>query len=401
MKEKIFILILLLTGSCLFGQISYENGYTIDFNGKRQECLIKNMDWKNNPGEFQYKINAGDESLKASPETVKEFAVYGNSKYVSYEVKIDTTVADLNNLTYVKNPVLSEERLFLKVLIEGAATLYSYNNGNLLRFFYSTSDTIPQQLVYREYLKEDGTYGVNNRFRQQLWADLKCAFLKTSDVEKLSYYSNPLIKYFSRYNDCMGLESTDYKNKVKKDIVDLSVIAGVNLVKPIRALNGETDYMEADFDSQISYSLGMRTELILPFNKGKWRVLFEPVYQHYSSETESNYTYQRFCKTSLKFDMFDLAIGLRYCFYLDDHTSFSIDGLYNYGFVSKSSKLVYEAVGKYNLGSMPCFVYGGGINYKRVSLQMRYFLNRDLLNNYVSWYAGFQKVSISLGVKMF
>jgi len=401
MKERIFILILLLIGTCLFGQISYEKGYTIDVNGNRQECLIKNMDWKNNPSEFLYKINPDDEPLKAFPETIKEFGVYGTSKYVSYLVKIDTAVADLNNLTYEKNPTLADERLFLKVLVEGAATLYTYNDGNLLRFFYSTSDTVPQQLIYKEYLKEDGTYGVNYRFRQQLCTDLKCAFLKTSDVEKLSYYSSPLIKYFSKYNDCMGLESTDYKNREKKDIIDLSVIAGVNLVKPIKALNEMMDYMEADFDSQVTYTLGVRTELILPFNKGKWRVLAEPVYQHYLSETETNYAYESFCKTTLAFDILDLGIGLRYCFFLDDQTSVSIDGLYNFGIVTKSSKLLYGDFAKYDLGTLPSFVFGGGVNYKRVSLQMRYFLNRDLLSDYVSWYAGFEKVSISLGFKMF
>lgn len=401
MKARVLILVLFFIGTCLFGQISYENGYTIDINGNRQECLIKNMDWNDNPSELLFKISPDDEPLKSSPETIKEFGIYGNSKYVSYDVKIDTTVTDLSNLTYERNPTLSDKRLYLKVLIEGAATLYSYKNGNLLRFFYSTSDTVPQQLVYKEYLKNDGTYGVNNRFRQQLWTDLKCSFLKTSDVEKLSYSNEALIKFFCKYNDCMGQGSIDYKKKGKKDIIDLSVIAGANFVKPIRALNRVTDYMEADFDNKITYSLGLRTELILPINKGKWRVLVEPVYQHYSSETESKYGYQHFCKTTLEFDMFDLAIGLRYCFFLDEHTSFSIDGLCSYGIASKSSKLIYEDVGKYDIGSMPCFVFGGGVNYKRVSLQMRYFLNRDLLKDYRYWYAGFEKISLSLGVKMF
>lgn len=401
MKARILILILLLAGTCLFGQISYEKGYIIFVNGKRQECFVKNMDWKNNPSELNYKINLGDEPLIASTETVKEFVVYGNSKFVSYDVKIDTYVADLSNLTYEKNPTLSDERLYLKVLIEGAATLYSYNNGNLLRFFYSTSDTVPQQLIYREYLKGDGTYGVNNRFRQQLWNDLKCICLRSEDVERVSYYSESLRKFFRRYNECVGSVSEESNNKGSRDFFDLSVVSGANFARPLTVENGEMGFSHVDFNSKINYSLGLRGEIILPFNKGKWRVLCEPVYHHYSSETEVKYNYYQYCKTTLNFSLIDLSFGLRHCFYLNDNTSFFLDGLYNYGLPLKDSKLIYENLAEYDLAPIPWFAFGGGVNYKKISVQMRYFLKRDLMYKYVSWYAGYENVSLTVGYKLF
>ena len=55
MKTKLVALIFLLIAKCSFGQIRYENGYYIDNNNRRTECLIKNVDWGNNPKGFIFK----------------------------------------------------------------------------------------------------------------------------------------------------------------------------------------------------------------------------------------------------------------------------------------------------------------------------------------------------------
>ena len=52
MKTNLVALIFLLIAKCSFGQIRYENGYYIDNNNRRTECLIKNVDWGNNPKGF-------------------------------------------------------------------------------------------------------------------------------------------------------------------------------------------------------------------------------------------------------------------------------------------------------------------------------------------------------------
>ena len=56
MRKQILVLAF-ITISCLqsYSQIIFENGYFIDESNNRIECLIKNIDWKNNPTEFEYK----------------------------------------------------------------------------------------------------------------------------------------------------------------------------------------------------------------------------------------------------------------------------------------------------------------------------------------------------------
>ena len=47
-----------------FAQISFEKGYFINNANQKTNCLIKNQDWKDNPTEFEYKLDENSESIK-------------------------------------------------------------------------------------------------------------------------------------------------------------------------------------------------------------------------------------------------------------------------------------------------------------------------------------------------
>lgn len=147
---KIQLIALLLIGSVsAIGQINFEKGYFINNNNQRIECLIKNADWKNNPTEFEYKTSALAESEKGTLNSVKEFGVTGFSRYVRVDTKIDLSTTDVNTLSKTRDPEWSQQIMFLKVLVEGNASLYYYEKNGLIRFFYSTAaDTIVNQLIY-------------------------------------------------------------------------------------------------------------------------------------------------------------------------------------------------------------------------------------------------------------
>jgi hypothetical protein len=119
-------------------QTDYLKGYFIDNNNQKTDCLIKNIDWKNNPIEFDYKLNENDSSILKTIEEVKEFVINDNSKYLRATVDIDTSSDNIQNYTTEKDPVFINKTIFLKVLVEGSNNLYVYNNGDIpMRFFYS------------------------------------------------------------------------------------------------------------------------------------------------------------------------------------------------------------------------------------------------------------------------
>ena len=135
MKLNFVILLFCFITVRAFGQITFEKGYIIDNNNRKVECLIKNSDWKNNPKEFDYKLSDNDSPKKGNLSTIKEFSVPGVMKFIRVDTKIDRSPMDESVLSDSINPDWSSERLFLKVLVEGKASLYFYQEDLFWRFF--------------------------------------------------------------------------------------------------------------------------------------------------------------------------------------------------------------------------------------------------------------------------
>jgi hypothetical protein len=211
LKTLIALLLSLTFGMISTGytQVMFEKGYIIDKNDNRIECQIKNMDWKNNPEIIKYKIAPNDEEFAATVETIKEFQVYGYSRYILAKVDIDRSPDELSNLTTSREPKWSAEELFLKVLVDNKASLYKYESANFIRFFYSTDSSHISQLVHKEFLVEDYKYGrnntrlgENNTFQQQLLNEVNCGGLKVAHFKALKYSESVLVKFFQKYNKC-------------------------------------------------------------------------------------------------------------------------------------------------------------------------------------------------------
>ena len=49
MKKNLLLLLVSILTVNVYSQISLEEGYYIDNSNQKINCLIKNLDWKNNP----------------------------------------------------------------------------------------------------------------------------------------------------------------------------------------------------------------------------------------------------------------------------------------------------------------------------------------------------------------
>ena len=194
-KKLLFLLTIILSFNC-YSQISFEKGYYIDNSNQKTNCLIKNIDWKNNPTEFEYKLSENSESKKVTIKSIKEFGIDNFSKYIRSIVNIDRSSENINKLSNDRNPIFKEEELFLKVLVEGKANLYLFEDGSLRRYFFNKENTTIEQLVFKSYKTSNDKIGKNNRFKNQLWNNLKCPNFKITKVENLDYQKNDLIDFF-------------------------------------------------------------------------------------------------------------------------------------------------------------------------------------------------------------
>lgn len=407
MKKRIlFILITILSLNC-YSQISFEKGYYIDNTNQKINCLIKNIDWKNNPIKFEYKLSENSESKIATIKTIKEFGIDNISKYIRSTINIDRSSENINNLSNDKNPIFKEEELFLKVLVEGKATLYQYIDSNLKRYFYNKENSNIEQLIFKRYKTTENKIGENNRFKQQLWNDLKCPNFKMSKIENLDYKKSILTNFFVEYNNCNNQEYVNYEEKQKRDLFNLTIRPRINN-SSLTIQNFVSNSRNTDFENKISFGFGVEVEVILPFNKNKWAIAIEPTYQNFKAEktTNVNNVSGGMLIANVDYSSIEVPIGLRHYFFLNNNSKIFINASYIFDLSSKSSIEFTRNDGS-NLNSLEVETRNNlamGIGYKhndKYSLEVRFQTNREILGNYSFWSSRYKTLSIIFGYSLF
>lgn len=327
MKIKITLIVLLLIGLNSFSQNNYEKGYIITNDNTKKECYIKNEDWLNTPKQFLYKISLNADSNIGSIKNIKEFGVVNIFKYKRFDVNIDKSSHKLDKLDHSRQSSFVEETLFLKTLIVGSVNLYSYRNGDLVRFFYKKGKESINQLEYKLYKDINNRIGKNLNYLKQLREYFSC---NKTNTKRIRYKERDLVEYFMKYNSCNNnsndnIENINYysiKSKHKSKF-NFYVKLGINFSKLQLSLPGTlvNEEREANFDLKTIFSPGIEIEYQLPFNNNKWAVFIDPSYQSYKSETVQKHSFLSSQNKiySISYKSLELPLGARYYSFLDNH----------------------------------------------------------------------------------
>ena len=340
----------------VFAQIPFEKGYFIDHNRNKVECLVKDMDWRNSPNKIVFKLTLESEPKTIDISAITEFGIYGSSKYVMKNVKIDNSNDNLNNLTYDRSPSWSEEQLLLKVLVEGKASLFYYQNPNVVRFFYSVNGSDILQLIYKKYLVESNSLAINSDFRQQLWTNVNCGGLPQKAIRNISYYSESLIRHFNTYNACSVGNKVD-STKVS-GFFNVKIKTGVDVASFQMATNSNAQYYA--FDTNTSLRIGVESEYTFPFSKNKLSILVEPTFQHY---------YDASGPAMIRYNSIETPLGMRYYFYSHQKTRLFMNGffIWDIPFHSEVSSGTYH----FSTVSSVTVAFGGGLSSGKFTFEFR------------------------------
>jgi hypothetical protein len=407
MKKQLFALVLsvFVTINC-YSQIIFENGYFIDEDNQKIECLIKNLDWKDNPTAFEYKLSPDAEVKKADIQRVNEFGIHGSSKYIRATVKIDRSGDDLKYLNYERNPVFQEEQLFLKVLIEGGASLFLYEDEGLIRFFYKVDDPEISQLVYKKYLPAKNSpasstsFATNDTYKQQLFLDLKSQNISRDKVERIAYKKSDLTRLFIQYNESNNHGYLSFETKQKRDKFNLTIRPGLTF-RNLSTQLSVADYGTMDFGTNPGMRFGVETEYIFPFNKNKWTLVIEPTFQFFKTEKEVEANVVGgVSQGKVDYKALELPVGIRYYFFLKKsklfiNTSFVCHFAFN-------STIEFTRSNGYSLNSLNIneginVAIGAGYKINRYSFEMRYLTPSNLLSDYLYWNSDYKGFSIIVG----
>ena len=399
MKKQLLLLLIITFHFSSYSQISFDKGYFIKNSGEKIECFIKNIGWKDNPTQFNYKLSKDDDQKEATIEVVKEFGIYDVAKYQRYTVDIDMSSENVSSLTQDRSPFFKKETVFLKVLIEGKADLFVYVKLNLKRFFYKTDTINVEQLIYKSYLTSERKIAKNNTYIYQLRANLKCQNISIKDTEYMDYRTNKLVDFFIKYNECSNSEFIDYDTEQNKGLYHLNIRPGLNFSSlSIRGHN--TSVKDADFDNEIGFRIGIENEIILPFNKNKWAIIIEPTYQYYKSETETT-SFGSGQTVKIDYNSLELPIGVRHYMFLNNNSKLFINVSWVLDF-NFGSDFDYEFSQDIETSSSSSnFAIGAGYSTKKYSVEMRYNTSRDLLNKLTTYEAYYNNLSIIFGYSIF
>ncbi|MBC3759234.1 tRNA modification GTPase [Hyunsoonleella sp. SJ7] len=385
MKIKLlFLLTTILSFNC-YSQISFENGYFIDNNNQKTNCLIKNLDWGDNPTEFKYKLSENSELNEKTIKSVKEFGIFNASKYVRSAVKIDRSSNKVDELDNERKAKFQEEELFLKVLVEGKSTLYSYIDRGLIRYFYSIGTSNIEQLVFKSYITPEFKIGKNNRFRNQLWNNLKCSDIKKSRVEKIKYRKSDLVNFFVTYNSCSNQEYINFEEKQKKDLFNLNI-------RPRLNFSSLSNDRNINIKNDLGFGFGIEAELVLPFHKNKWSFIIEPTYQSFGEKSTDGGSGD----VIVNYSSIELHAGLRHYFFLNDNSKIFINASLIYDSSLNDSQInSQEITDAYNMA------FGLGYKYKdKYSIELRHQTRRGLGFD-SNWVADYETLSIVFGYSLF
>jgi hypothetical protein len=408
-RKTLIAFVLFLCLNC-FAQNNFAPGYYIDNSNKKTECLIRDMNWKNNPKSITIKAENKIETTILNIESVKEFGVYGNSKYVRSLVKIDRSSEMANELDNQRMPNFNEELLLLKVLIEGKVNLFLYEDGNLRRFFFQNENQPIEQLIFKTFLVNPNLAKKNNQFKQQLSNALKSESLDNEMFEKLQYRENQLTDLLILFHEKENLQFKRYLQKRSANFFNINVRPRI-VTSSLSFNNTSSSIYYMNYDNQINLSLGVEFEVVLPFNNNKWSIFLEPTYQSFSDEKIQNPQSGSSpeIKHTVKYSSIDFHLGLRYYSFLNEDSKlfFNLAAVPNYVMDGKyeiinSTSFYSNTVYSFDLSIT--FNASIGIGYKfmdRYSVEFRYNTPRGLTDNYVVWDTRFNSSSLIFGYTIF
>lgn len=406
MKTNLFLLIAILYQTASFAQINFEPGYIINNQGVKNECLIKNTGWKNNPENFEYKLSATNEVKKGALNEFSEFSVTEYT-FRRFTVDIDRSPETIAWLSDSNEPLYKRETLFLNVLVQGDITLYKYEDSEMLRFFYSTpQNSQPVQLIFKMY-KQDTKIIYNRTYKSELQKLMSGRINDPEVFKQLDYKEKAMVRLFRKYN---GVSDENPITGGSKETGKFHIKAGpgVNFVT-LKTDYGSVAEAPYEFSSKATFSTGIELEYILPFNKNKWAVFMAPSYQSYTNKATGYFAEgpsRLFNTWNIKYNNIDVPLGARHYMYLNNNARFFINAAYIYSQGIGGSKVTFskgtvtngittltaEAQSK----KQSSFMAGVGFSYKQFSIEARYLGERAITSGYGNWTANYSGSSLVL-----
>lgn len=407
MNSKCVIFLVFFSGLCLISaaQLKFIEGYIITNNHKKTDCLIRNSGNAESSMNFEYKLKDDNKIGKIELSKIEEFGVENEMKFVRALIKIDVSPNRITRLKdTVNSPEWEEGHAYLKILVEGKlASLYSYFDEGKTLFFYNIGNSAIEPLFYQEFHLEI-TPGIveqtllNNTYLEQLKQYLPCD--NPDEVSTVSYTKKDLVKYFINYHIC---KSSDYivpkSTQLDKDSFRFKFETNINRIKLVAQ-----DYVDASkvtFSSENSFGFGVEAEYLLPFNNYKWSLFAESNFYSYHTVYSDNLFNSLHDGYIVDYNTIELPLGINYYLNLNPNNRLFLRGAFVPHFILGSSYIAFHSDTHYNFSPASRMLFGVGYNYRRLSMEFRYYSTQNITQNIYKRGSDLSQISFRVSYTLF
>ncbi|MCJ8154909.1 hypothetical protein MKJ01_14155 [Chryseobacterium sp. SSA4.19] len=390
--KNLFYSALFLFSTLAYGQITFENGYFIDLNGEKKNVLIKNYEWKNSPSSLEYKVDETSVPLQLKISDLNEFSV-GNQKYIAKNVMIDRSSSKIEYLSTSKDFTSNEERLLLKLIVEGDISLYSYSDGSVTRFFYKKSDDNEiKPLRYKEYLVNNTQIKKNEEYKKQLnQIFINNKNISETDIDGLSYNENQLKKVFKIYNNINDPEKTNRNGKGNNFNIYLKPGIGFSNYKILPPSDNLSIGVRKE--DKIIFRAAVELEYVLPFNKGKWAIFLEPAFLS-AKFAVTDYNRRNF---EVNYSSLQIPLGVKYNMFINQRSKVYVAGLLQYNMML--GKHTFSSDNRSYTGDDRVYPsFAAGYNYDKFGIEIKWGVIPLFSSSYYGQYHNFGMDGINLSV---
>lgn len=266
-------------------QSEFVQGYIITADGTKEEVRLDYRKWKNNPDKLRYTRLNSETVQTAGPGDILGFGSEGSFQYASADVRIDESPDLTIQLLPYREPKWTQEKVFLKQILESEVSLFSFSTPHFRRYFYKkTSEDEYHQLIYKRYRSQNVFVQENNDFRKQLFDNVNC-HIEQSSLKNIDYNESDLTKYFQEHNRCLGKEVTVFSIS-KKGSFEIKVKGGVGFYSGYLTFFQDFNLLPLSATSDFSVvapRVGFDFEYLSLFGKTPWSLYFEPFFESFET----------------------------------------------------------------------------------------------------------------------
>ncbi len=395
-----YLILLIIISQVQFGfsQNRFEPGYYINNDEEKISCLIESKEWANWPNDF-FNASVNGVVKQIPVRDIKEFGIDDKLKFITRDVLIEKSSDFVDKLDNIRDLDFKNEKVLLKVIVEGDLSLYLYLKDNIKKFFIKSAQGEIEQLKYKRY--KDPVFESQMKvkavveYKKQLEYNLKCS---SHNFEAIKYELFDLKKYVLAQNECSNTPLKFVSKRTFKPRFVITPSVGL-IISNLDVYRSETEFNL----NATSPSFGIDVDYLIPTISNEIEINLKAQYSTFDVKEDVEFQFSSIREVEIQYSEVLIGIGGGYRFYLNNNNSISLGGGFNYPILLEDTRYL-ETGSSLDLNgkeAKPFPSLSAGVNFNKIKFRAHYLFKRNIMEGVNSFKIDLSRISVTIGYEVF